>query len=102
MAERSCLDSKAAWRASADCGTCAPPGGCSSAEMKSVAGGATGLLTVTWKQFGAGEERQLIPEYRMVTANHCITRALRLLRDPARSGDGRHRATRGRGFTLNK
>ena len=49
--------------------------------MKSVAGGATGLLTVTWKQFGAGEERQLIPEYRMVTANHCITRTLRLLRD---------------------
>ncbi len=44
--------------------------------MKSVAGGATGLLTVTWKQFGAGEERQLIPEYRMVTANHRITRTL--------------------------
>ena len=36
--------------------------------MKSVAGGASGLIKVTWKQFGAGEERQLIPKYRVDTA----------------------------------
>ena len=28
-----------------------------SAEMKSVAGGASGLIKVTWRQVGAGEER---------------------------------------------
>jgi len=47
-----------------------------SAEMKSVAGGATGLLTVTWKQFGAGEERQLIPESRVDTALSAEIRAI--------------------------
>ena len=39
-----------------------------SAEMKSFAGGASGLIKVTWKQVGAGEERQLIPECRVDTA----------------------------------
>ena len=47
-----------------------------SAEMKSVAGGATGLLTVTWKQFGAGEERQRISEYRVDTALSAEIRAI--------------------------
>ena len=47
-----------------------------SAEMKSVAGGATGLVTVTWKQFGAGEERQLIPEYHADTALSAEMRAI--------------------------
>ena len=45
--------------------------------MKSVGGGATGLLTVTWKQFGAGEERQLIPEYPADTALFTEIRAAR-------------------------
>jgi hypothetical protein len=44
--------------------------------MKSVAGGATGLLTVTWKQFGAGEERQRISEYRLDTALSAEIRAI--------------------------
>ena len=44
--------------------------------MKSVGGGATGLLTVTWKQFGAGEERQLLPEYRADTALFAEIRAI--------------------------
>ena len=44
--------------------------------MKSVGGGATGLLTVTWKQFGAGEERLLIPEYRAGTALFAEIRAI--------------------------
>ncbi len=34
-----------------------------SQEMQSVAGGKSGLVCVTWKQLGQGEEAQLIPEY---------------------------------------
>ena len=41
-------------RASADCGTCAPLGGRSSAEMKSVAGGTTGLVTVNLEAVRCG------------------------------------------------
>ena len=34
------------------------------------------MLTVTWKQFGAGEERLLIPEYRAGTALFAEIRAI--------------------------
>jgi len=34
-----------------------------SLEMQSVPGGKSGLMCVTWRQLGQGEEAQLIPEY---------------------------------------
>jgi len=39
-----------------------------SPEMKSVPGGWTGLIKVTWKQLGTGDQRRLVPEYRSDTA----------------------------------
>jgi len=39
-----------------------------SPEKKSVPGGSTGLVKVTWKQLGTSDQRQLVTEYRANTA----------------------------------
>ena len=39
-----------------------------STEMKSVAGGASGMIKVTWRQVGAGRGEAAIPKCRVDTA----------------------------------